>query len=137
MAKCIAAGPEEPDEDALIAVLEEAYAAVLARREAARQQFVAADAEALALRALYRDRGDGHKMVWLRAGERAADAYSKTLLPEPTPVQLAEALRRLNAMIARLATDAAATMPPSHHQNAVWAQDQIESFWLSAGFQRR
>lgn len=112
-------------------------AAALARREAARRQFVAADAEAIALRTLMFDRGrELASQEWLRAGERAADAYWSAFMPEPTPAQVAEALQRCSELLARLAIDPSEKLAPSRYQHATPTRDQ-DSLWRGVGFQAR
>lgn len=91
------------------AVLKE-HADVLARREVARQAFVDADADARALGQLIRDQGGaglpgsgpgGYRTDWLRAAESAGDAFYKTLLPETSPYQIAEAYVRWKATLSK------------------------------------
>jgi|GEM_PF-6422412 len=90
-------------ENSIIATLLSEQAAALARREAARREFVAADSDAIAIRTLLFDRGrEASSQEWLRAGELAANAYGATLLAQATPEEVAEALQRWRMKLAQL-----------------------------------
>lgn len=96
------------NENTIIATLLAEQNMALARREAARRQFVAADADAIAIRTLLFDRGrEVSSQDWLRAGERAAQSYGLTLLAQSTPDQVAEALGRWRVKLSQLSTAAA------------------------------
>ncbi|WP_375791093.1 hypothetical protein ACE102_03125 [Bradyrhizobium sp. vgs-9] len=93
---------------ALIDVLLAEQAAALTRREAARKEFVQADADAIAIRTLLFDCGrEVSSQDWLRAGERAAEAYGSTLLAQSTPDEVAEAIQRWRTKLSQLSTAAA------------------------------
>lgn len=118
----------------IIATLLAEQASALARREAARRQFVEADSDAIAIRTLLFDQGrELASKNWLRAGERAAEAYFSALMPEPTPAQVAEALQRCIELLARLAVDPSARLAPSRHRHA--APQHAKAFWRGVGFQ--
>jgi hypothetical protein len=88
------------------------HADVLARREAARSEFVQLDADARALTRLINEQGTSgvpgasldYNQGWLRAAESTAAAFWKTLLPETAPQQIADAYTRWQARLEQLRT---------------------------------
>ncbi|MCD9110272.1 hypothetical protein [Bradyrhizobium japonicum] len=95
-------------ENSIIAILLSEQAAALARREAARRAFIAADSDAIAIRTLLFDHGrEVSSQDWLRAGERAAEAYGSTLMAQSTPDEVAKALQRWRAKLSQLSAAAA------------------------------
>lgn len=91
------------------------HTAALARREAARAAFAAADADAVGITHALRDQGSAglpgsslaYKTEWLRAAEKAAAAMFSGRVPEASVNQIEEARLRWKASLARLIESAA------------------------------
>jgi hypothetical protein len=77
--------------------------------------FVAAEVHALALAALFVERGrslpvnDPNRLTWLRAAEAANTAYRRATLTESSPAAIAERATAWRALLDRLRSDPTAT----------------------------
>lgn len=85
------------------------HAAALARREAARDAFAAADADAIGLTSAIREAGGAglpgpanYRIDWMRAAERASAALFEGKLPEASPTQIEESRLRWKQKLSQL-----------------------------------
>lgn len=91
----------------LLAVIQEEHADKLDRLAVAREAYVTAEAEALAIGALFGEYGRrqdvANRITWLQAGERAAIIFGKQPGPESTTTAIRERVSSWSAALARMA----------------------------------